>query len=90
MTEIEISELRELVARKLSAEESITIEEARQCIEALRTERALAAAKTPRRRSSAKKVEIDPNDLLNQVVGGEGVCAYRLNLLAEWNICIVV
>ena len=71
MTEIEISELRELVARKLSAEESITIEEARQCIEALRTERALAAAKTPRRR--AKKVEIDPNDLLNQVVGGEGV-----------------
>lgn len=73
MTEIEISELRELVARKLSAEESITIEEARQCIEALRTERALAAAKTPRRRSSTKKVEIDPNDLLNQVVGGEGV-----------------
>ena len=73
MTEIEISELRELVARKLSAEESITIEEARQCIEALRTERALAASKTPRRRSSAKKVEIDPNDLLNQVVGGEGV-----------------
>ena len=73
MTEIEISELRELVARKLSAEESITIEEARQCIEALRTERALAAAKTTRRRSSAKKVEIDPNDLLNQVVGGEGV-----------------
>ena len=73
MTEIEISELRELVARKLSAEESITIEEARQCIEALRTERALAAAKTPRRRSPAKKVEIDPNDLLNQVVGGEGV-----------------
>ena len=73
MTEIEISELRELVARKLSAEESITIEEARQCIEALRTERALAAAKAPRRRSSAKKVEIDPNDLLNQVVGGEGV-----------------
>ncbi len=72
MTEIEISELRELVARKLSAEESITIEEARQCIEALRTERALAAAKTPRRRST-KKVEIDPNDLLNQVVGGEGV-----------------
>ena len=71
MTEIEISELRELVARKLSAEESITIEEARQCIEALRTERALAAAKMPRRR--AKKVEIDPNDLLNQVVGGEGV-----------------
>ena len=73
MTEIEISELRELVARKLSAEEAITIEEARQCIEALRTERALAAAKTPRRRSSSKKVEIDPNDLLNQVVGGEGV-----------------
>jgi hypothetical protein len=73
MTEIEISELRELVARKLSAEESLTIEEARQCIEALRTERALAAAKTPRRRSSTKKVEIDPNDLLNQVVGGEGV-----------------
>ena len=73
MTEIEISELRELVVRKLSAEESITIEEARQCIEALRTERALAAAKTPRRRSSTKKVEIDPNDLLNQVVGGEGV-----------------
>ena len=73
MTEIEISELRELVARKLSAEESITIEEARQCIEALRTERALAVAKTPRRRSSTKKVEIDPNDLLNQVVGGEGV-----------------
>lgn len=73
MTEIEISELRELVARKLSAEETITIEEARQCIEALRTERALAAAKTPRRRSSTKKVEIDPNDLLNQVVGGEGV-----------------
>ena len=73
MTEIEISELRELVARKLSAEESITIEDARQCIEALRTERALAAAKTPRRRSSTKKVEIDPNDLLNQVVGGEGV-----------------
>ena len=73
MTEIEISELRELVARKLSAEESITIEEARQCIEALRTERALAASKTPRRRSPAKKVEIDPNDLLNQVVGGEGV-----------------
>ena len=73
MTEIEISELRELVARKLSAEESITIEEARQCIEALRTERALAAAKTPRRRSSTKKVEIDPNDLLNQVLGGEGV-----------------
>lgn len=73
MTEIEISELRELVARKLSAEEAITIEEARQCIEALRTERALATAKTPRRRSSAKKVEIDPNDLLNQVVGGEGV-----------------
>lgn len=72
MTEIEISELRELVARKLSAEESITIEEARQCIEALRTERALAAAKTPRRRPT-KKVEIDPNDLLNQVVGGEGV-----------------
>lgn len=72
MTEIEISELRELVARKLSAEESITIEEARQCIEALRTERALAAAKTPRRRAT-KKVEIDPNDLLNQVVGGEGV-----------------
>ena len=73
MTEIEISELRELVARKLSAEESITIEEARQCIEALRTERARAAATTPRRRSSTKKVEIDPNDLLNQVVGGEGV-----------------
>lgn len=72
MTEIEISELRELVARKLSAEESITIEEARQCLEALRTERALAAAKTPRRRAT-KKVEIDPNDLLNQVVGGEGV-----------------
>lgn len=72
MTEIEISELRELVARKLSAEETITIEEARQCIEALRTERALAAAKTPRRRAT-KKVEIDPNDLLNQVVGGEGV-----------------
>lgn len=72
MTEIEISELRDLVARKLSAEESITIEEARQCIEALRTERALAAAKTPRRRAT-KKVEIDPNDLLNQVVGGEGV-----------------
>lgn len=72
MTEIEISELRELVARKLSAEESITIEEARQCIEALRTERALAASKTPRRRAT-KKVEIDPNDLLNQVVGGEGV-----------------
>lgn len=72
MTEIEISELRELVARKLSAEESITIEEARQCIEALRTERALAASKTPKRRST-KKVEIDPNDLLNQVVGGEGV-----------------
>lgn len=72
MTEIEISELRELVARKLSAEESITIEEARQCIEALRTERALAAAKTPRRRAT-KKVEIDPNDLLNQVVGGEGI-----------------
>ena len=72
MTEIEISELRELVARKLSAEESITIEEARQCIEALRTERALAASKTPIRRST-KKVEIDPNDLLNQVVGGEGV-----------------
>ena len=72
MTEIEISELRELVARKLSAEESITIEEARQCIEALRTERALAASKTPRRRST-KTVEIDPNDLLNQVVGGEGV-----------------
>ena len=72
MTEIEISELRELVARKLSAEESITTEEARQCIEALRTERALAAAKTPRRRAT-KKVEIDPNDLLNQVVGGEGV-----------------
>lgn len=72
MTEIEISELRELVARKLSAEESITIEEARQCVEALRTERALAAAKTPRRRAT-KKVEIDPNDLLNQVVGGEGV-----------------
>ena len=72
MTEIEISELRALVARKLSAEESITIEEARQCIEALRTERALAAAKTPRRRAT-KKVEIDPNDLLNQVVGGEGV-----------------
>lgn len=72
MTEIEISELRELVARKLSAEESLTIEEARQCIEALRTERALAAAKTPRRRAT-KKVEIDPNDLLNQVVGGEGV-----------------
>lgn len=72
MTEIEISELRELVARKLSAEENITIEEARQCIEALRTERALAAAKTPRRRAT-KKVEIDPNDLLNQVVGGEGV-----------------
>ena len=73
MTEIEISELRELVARKLSAEESITIEEARQSIEALRTERALAAAKTPRRRKNKKKVEIDPNDLLNQVVGGEGV-----------------
>ena len=72
MTEIEISELRELVARKLSAEETITIEEARRCIEALRTERALAAAKTPRRRAT-KKVEIDPNDLLNQVVGGEGV-----------------
>ena len=72
MTEIEISELRELVARKLSAEESITIEEARQCIEALRTERALAATKTARRRAT-KKVEIDPNDLLNQVVGGEGV-----------------
>ena len=72
MTEIEISELRELVARKLSAEETITIEEARQCIEALRTERALAAAKTARRRAT-KKVEIDPNDLLNQVVGGEGV-----------------
>ena len=72
MTEIEISELRELVARKLSAEESITIEEARQCIEELRNERALASAKTPRRRAT-KKVEIDPNDLLNQVVGGEGV-----------------
>lgn len=73
MTEIEISELRDLVAQKLSAEESLTIEEARRCVEALRTERALAAAKTPRKRATTKKVEIDPNDLLNQVVGGEGV-----------------
>ena len=73
MTEIEISERRERVARKLTAEESRTVEEGRQGREALRTERALAASKTPRRRSSAKKVEIDANDLLNQVVGGEGV-----------------
>ena len=63
-----IDELRELVARKLAAEETLTMEEAKQCVEALRAERAEAANKTTRRRSAKPKADVSPLDLLNQVI----------------------
>lgn len=72
MTMPTIDELRDLVARKLAAEEVITMDEAKQCVEALRAERAEAANKTTRRRTAKPKVEVSPMDLLNQVIT-EGV-----------------
>lgn len=61
-------ELRSLVARKLEAHEEITIEEAKQCVEALRSERAESVNKSTRRtRKTPAKQEASPLDILNNL-----------------------